>query len=42
MGWDADYDEAWDEAEAFFAYINDPESDLTTILTIEDALEVRL
>lgn len=41
MGWElADYDRAWDEAEAFFAYIEDPESDLHTVLVIEEALEV--
>ncbi len=41
IGWDTvDYDEAWDEAEAFFAYIEDPESDLAVILAIEEALEV--
>lgn len=41
IGWEGvDYDEAWDEAEAFFAYIEDPESDLATILAIEEALEV--
>ncbi|MGW3323860.1 DUF7215 family protein [Streptomyces virginiae] len=42
MGWEkADYDAAWDEAEAFFAYIEDPDSDLRVILAVEEALEVR-
>jgi hypothetical protein len=41
IGWqDVDYDAAWDEAEAFFAYIEDPEADLDTTLRIEEALEV--
>lgn len=32
--------ESWDWLEAFFAYIEDPDSDLTTILAIEEAYEV--
>lgn len=43
MGWEkADYDAAWDEAEAFFAYIEDPDSDLTVILAVEEMHEVEL
>ncbi|MFH8414333.1 hypothetical protein ACH4B9_14465 [Streptomyces collinus] len=33
-------DAMWDEQEAFFAYIEDPESDLAVILAVEEALEV--
>ncbi|MFI5863583.1 hypothetical protein [Streptomyces sp. NPDC051546] len=43
LGWEkADYDTAWDEAEAFFAYIEDPDADLRVILAVEEALGVRL
>ena len=35
-------DELWDVLEAFFAYIEDPDSDLTVILAVEEALEVEL
>ncbi|WP_455680795.1 DUF7215 family protein [Streptomyces collinus] len=43
MGSDMTQDERdamWDEQEAFFAYIEDPESDLAVILAVEEALEV--
>jgi hypothetical protein len=43
MGWDmtqAERDELWDETEAFFAYIEDPDSDLALILAVEEALGV--
>jgi hypothetical protein len=43
MGSDMTQDERneqWDELEAFFAYIEDPESDLALILAVEEALEV--
>ncbi|MGW8630628.1 DUF7215 family protein [Streptomyces sp. NPDC055793] len=30
----------WDEQEAFFAYIEDPDSDLAVILAVEELLEV--
>lgn len=30
----------WDELEAFFAYIEDPDSDLDLILAVEEHLEV--
>jgi hypothetical protein len=43
MGWDmtqAELDELHDETEAFFAYIEDPDSDLTVILAVEEALDV--
>ncbi|WP_438470814.1 DUF7215 family protein [Streptomyces asiaticus] len=43
IGWkQADYDQAWDDAEAFFAYIEDPDSDLAVILAVEEWLRVRL
>ncbi|MFF3249756.1 hypothetical protein ACFYWP_01830 [Actinacidiphila glaucinigra] len=32
----------WDELEAFFAYIEDPDSDLDLVLAVEEALEVAL
>ncbi|MEU9795086.1 hypothetical protein AB0E27_31625 [Streptomyces sparsogenes] len=32
--------ELWDELEAFFAYIEDPDSDLELILAVEAALGV--
>lgn len=31
-----DYEEAFDEAEAFFAYIEDPDADLPTTLAVEE------
>ncbi|MCY0933607.1 hypothetical protein OTB74_05055 [Streptomyces sp. H34-S4] len=34
--------EQWDELEAFFAYIEDPDSDLTVILAVEEMHEVKL
>jgi hypothetical protein len=43
MGWEmtqAELDALHDETEAFFAYIEDPDSDLTVILAVEEALEV--
>ncbi|QPB09866.1 hypothetical protein KGG73_gp32 [Streptomyces phage Sentinel] len=43
MGWDmtqAERDELHDETEAFFAYIEDPDSDLALVLAVEEALEV--
>lgn len=43
MGWDmtqAELDELHDETEAFFAYIEDPDSDLALVLAVEEALEV--
>lgn len=43
MGWDmtqAELDQLHDETEAFFAYIEDPDSDLTVVLAVEEALEV--
>lgn len=43
MGWDmtqAERDALHDEVEAFFAYIEDPDSDLELILAVEEALEV--
>ncbi|MEU6572268.1 hypothetical protein [Streptomyces sp. NPDC046805] len=36
----AELDELHDETEAFFAYIEDPESDLTVILAVEEAYGV--
>ena len=36
----AELDQLHDETEAFFAYIEDPDSDLTAILAVEEALEV--
>ncbi|MFJ3775204.1 hypothetical protein ACIPX0_26260 [Streptomyces sp. NPDC090075] len=42
IGWESiDYDEAFDEAEAFFAYIEDPDSDLALVLAVEEWLGVR-
>lgn len=44
MGWDmtqAERDEQWDWLEAFFAFIEDPESDLDLILAVEEAYEVQ-
>ncbi|MGW0861320.1 DUF7215 family protein [Streptomyces sp. NPDC002611] len=41
IGWElVDYDEAWDEAEAFLAYIEDPDADLGLILAVEEWLGV--
>lgn len=43
MGWEfTDYDAAWDEAEAFFAYVEDPDADLALVLAVEEWLGVRL
>ncbi|MFG2923861.1 hypothetical protein ACGFYA_20425 [Streptomyces sp. NPDC048305] len=45
MGSDMTQDERnalWDELEAFFAFIEDPDSDLDLILAVEGALEVTL
>ncbi|MGW7434745.1 DUF7215 family protein [Streptomyces sp. NPDC054849] len=45
MGSDMTQDERnelWDETEAFFAYIEDPDADLTTTLAIEEAYGVDL
>ena len=36
----AELDELHDETEAFFAYIEDPDSDLDVILAVEEAYEV--
>jgi hypothetical protein len=36
----AEREAQWDELEAFFAYIEDPDSDLAVILAVEEALEV--
>jgi hypothetical protein len=39
MGWDmtqAERDQLADETEAFFAFIEDPESDMDVILAIEE------
>lgn len=45
MGSDMTQDERnelWDEQEAFFAYIEDPDSDLAVILAVEEWLGVEL
>ncbi|WDS51753.1 hypothetical protein SEA_TRIUMPH_39 [Streptomyces phage Triumph] len=36
----AERDKQWDELEAFFAYIEDPESDLDVVLAVEEAYGV--
>jgi hypothetical protein len=38
----AERDALWDETEAFFAYIEDPESDLAVVLAVEEAYGVVL
>ncbi|MFD7976698.1 hypothetical protein [Streptomyces sp. NPDC059071] len=41
IGWEAvDYERAWDEAEAFREYIDDPEADLALVLAVEEWLGV--
>ncbi|WP_420312529.1 DUF7215 family protein [Streptomyces sp. YS-B37] len=41
MGWEPGvYEAAWDEAFAFAAFFEDPESDLDLILAVEEALGV--
>ncbi|MCS0601078.1 hypothetical protein NX794_07515 [Streptomyces sp. LP11] len=42
MGLGVDADEAFDAAEAFFAYIEDPDSDLALVLSVEEAYGVVL
>ncbi len=43
MGTDPETSErAFDEAEAFFAYIEDPDADLTTTLAVEELHGVSL
>ncbi|ATI18659.1 hypothetical protein SEA_AMETHYST_37 [Streptomyces phage Amethyst] len=43
MGWEmtqAERDQVYDEMESFFAYNEDPDSDLELILAVEKAYEV--
>ncbi|MEX1655494.1 hypothetical protein ABZ960_20295 [Streptomyces pseudovenezuelae] len=43
MGWEmtqAERDQVHDEMDSFFAYNEDPDSDLELILTVESAYEV--
>ncbi|MEU7148503.1 hypothetical protein AB0B15_10760 [Streptomyces sp. NPDC045456] len=42
IGLGVDADEAFHEAEAFFAYIEDPDADLALILAVEEAFGVTL
>ncbi|WJN63053.1 hypothetical protein [Streptomyces phage phiScoe3] len=45
MGWDmtqAERDQLADETEAFFAFIEDPDSDMDVILAIEEHYDVEV